>query len=140
MSDCFIFTPTVVLRGECLRDVGGFNEARGVSEDLNLWLKLASRWAIAFIPEVLAVRYNRPDNLSATTSPEDACAGGIAALEDVIRSCPQLNRQNKRAVKRNLAVRYYNYGSFLLSSDSARASRSRLLAGWRLPTKPVGSC
>jgi hypothetical protein len=86
VSDCFIFTPTVVLRRECLLDVGGFNEALGVSEGLNLWLKIASRWAIAFIPEVLAVRYNRPDNLSATTSPEDACASGIAALEDVIRS------------------------------------------------------
>jgi glycosyltransferase involved in cell wall biosynthesis len=131
VSDCFIFTPTVVLRRECLRDVVGFNEALAVSEDLNLWLKIASRWAIAFIPEVLAVRYSRPDNLSATTSLENACANGIDALEDVLRSCPQLNRRQQRAVKRDLAVRHYNYGSFLLSSNTARASRTMLLAGWR---------
>ncbi len=131
VSDCFIFTPTVVLRRECLLEVGGFHEALAVSEDLNLWLKIASRWPITFIPEVLAVRYSRADNLSATTSSEDACANGIDALQDVLGSCPQLNRQQRRAVKRDLAVRYYNYGSFLLWSDRAPASRSRLLAGWR---------
>ncbi len=131
VKDCFIVTPTVVVRRECLLAFGGFNEALGVSEDLNLWLKIASRCAIAFIPEVLAVRYNRPDNLSAITSPEDACASGIAALEDVIRSCPQLNWQQRRAVERGLAVRHYQYGSFLLSSDRAHASQRSLLAAWR---------
>jgi cellulose synthase/poly-beta-1,6-N-acetylglucosamine synthase-like glycosyltransferase len=129
--DCFIFTPTVVVRRECLKEWGGFNESLKVSEDLNLWLKIASRWKVVFVPKKLAVRYSRAGSLSLTTRPEEACAQGIAALEDVIRSCPQLSPTQLRAVNRELAVRYYNYGSFLLSSGQARESRPNLLAAGR---------
>ncbi len=96
--ECFIFTPTVVIRRECLEECGGFNESLKVSEDFNLWLKIASRGKIAFVPETLAVRYKRPESLSLTTTPDEACAQGIAALEDVIRSCPQLSRAQRRAI------------------------------------------
>jgi glycosyltransferase involved in cell wall biosynthesis len=130
-QDCFIFTPTVVVRRECLEGFGSFNEALTVSEDFNLWLKIASRWKVGYIPERLAVRYVSPGSLSLTTRPEDACANSIAALEDVVRSCPQLNRQQQRAVDRELAIRYYDYGSFLLSAGRPRESRRNLLAAWR---------
>ena len=129
--ECFIFTPTVVVRRECLEECGGFNESIKVSEDFNLWLKIASRRKVAFVPETLAMRYKRPESLSLTTTPDEACAQGIAALEDVIRSCPQLRRAQRRAINRELAVRYYTYGSFLLSAAHRCESRPNFLAAWR---------
>jgi glycosyltransferase involved in cell wall biosynthesis len=59
--ECFIFTPTVVVRRECLDDIGLFNESLRVSEDFNLWLRIAARWEIAVVPEVLAIRDTRPE-------------------------------------------------------------------------------
>ncbi len=129
--ECFIFTPTVVVRRECLDECGGFNESLKVSEDFNLWLKIASRRKVTFMRDTLAVRYKRDGSLSLTTEPDVACAQGIAALEDVIRSCPQFSRAQRQAVNRELAIRYYIYGSFLLSAGQVRKSRPNLLAAWR---------
>jgi len=131
VRECFIFTPTVVVRRECLDECGGFNELLKVSEDFNLWLKIASRWEIAVIPKTLAVRYKRPESLSLTIKPDQACVQGIAALEDVIRSCPQLRRAQRRAINRELAIRYYTYGSLLFSAAHPRESRPKLIAAWR---------
>ena len=129
--ECFIFTPTVVIRRECLEECGGFNESLKINEDFNLWLKIASRGKIAFVPETLAVRYKRPESLSLTTTPDEACAQGIAALEDVIRSCPQLSPAQRRAANRELAVRYYSYGSYLLSAAHRSNLVLTLFAAWR---------
>ncbi len=67
VRDCFIFTPTVLVRRKCLEEVGLFNESLVVSEDFNLWLRIAARWEIAVIPEVLAVRETRSEGLSLST-------------------------------------------------------------------------
>jgi len=52
IRDCFVFTPTVVVRRRCLEEVGLFNESLAVGEDFNLWLRIAARWKIALIPKL----------------------------------------------------------------------------------------
>lgn len=138
LHDCFVFTPTVVVRRRCLEEVGFFNESLTVSEDFNLWLRIAARWEIALLPEVLAVTHTRHDSLSLTTSPEQRARDAVAALEHVRRSCPGLAKAESRALRKALAERHYTYGSVLLSSGGVRASRLQFLcalkldpAGWR---------
>jgi hypothetical protein len=130
VRDCFVTTPTVVVRRECLEDVGLFDESLLVSEDFNLWLRIAAKWKIAVIPEVLAVRHARPDSLSLSTDSEVRLRNGVAALEKVTSACPDLSLRERRALKKALAERIYRYGSYLLSIGDTSASRGELLSAW----------
>jgi hypothetical protein len=130
--DCFVFTPTVVVRRRCLEEVGLFDESLAVSEDFSLWLRIAARWKIAFLPEVLAIRHNRPEGLSLSTDTGVRLLHGIASLEKVRSACPELSAREGGALDRALAQRNYFYGSYLLSSGEKAASRSRLLSACKL--------
>lgn len=132
LLDCFVFTPTVVVRRQCLEEVGLFNESLTVSEDFNLWLRIAARWQIALLPEVLAVTHSRQGNLSLTTPAEQRARDGVFALDHVRRSCSRLAKSESRALRRALAERHYTYGSLLLSSGAVSASRRQFIAALKL--------
>lgn len=129
---CFVFTPTVVVRRQCLDEVGLFNESLPVSEDFNLWLRIAGRWDIAIVPEVLAITFERPGSLSVSTSPEERLRSGVSALKDVQSRCLGLSSVERRALRIALAERLYFYGSYLLSAGATRASRENFLSALKL--------
>jgi glycosyltransferase involved in cell wall biosynthesis len=131
VRDCFVFTPTVVVRRKCLEEVGLFNESLSVSEDFNLWLRIAARWEIAVVPEVLAVRDTHPEGLSLSTRPEIYLENGIAALENVKSACNELSSAESRALQDAIAERYYVYGSHLLATGARTESRTKLSAALR---------
>jgi glycosyltransferase involved in cell wall biosynthesis len=132
VRDCFVFTPTVVVRRQCLEEAGLFNESLTVSEDFNLWLRIAARWEIALLPEVLTVTHTRADSLSVTTSPKQRARDGVAALEHVRHSCPGLAKSELRALHQALAERHYTYGSVLLSSGVLSTARRQFVATVKL--------
>jgi glycosyltransferase involved in cell wall biosynthesis len=132
VRNCFVFTPTVVVRRQCLEEVGLFNEALPVSEDFNLWLRIAARWEIAIVPEVLAVAKKRSGNLSVTTPPQERLRSGVAALEHVRSSCSRLSTMEQHALRLALAERIYFYGSYLLSTGAKTASRKHLASALEL--------
>jgi glycosyltransferase involved in cell wall biosynthesis len=129
---CFIFTPTVVVRRSCLDDVGLFNESLLTSEDFNLWLRIAARWNIALLPEVLAITHKHSGSLSTTIAPEQRLSNGVAAIEDVRSRCPQLTRTEGRALRAALAERLYFEGSYLLFTGAKAAARTKLAAAYEL--------
>ena len=57
-------SPTITLRRKCIDDVGVFDESLQVSEDRDLWLRIALRYDVAFIPKVLAHYRVSPGSLS----------------------------------------------------------------------------
>ncbi len=59
----FIPTLTVLVRKSCIDDVGLFDESREliVGEDYEMWLRIAMRYRLAHVPEVLA-KYRHHDN------------------------------------------------------------------------------
>lgn len=59
----YIFNPTVALRREAILSIGGF-DARLALEDLDCWLRLAVRYPIARVPEVLASYRKHSGNTS----------------------------------------------------------------------------
>jgi glycosyltransferase involved in cell wall biosynthesis len=61
-------SPTITFRRECIDQVGGFDETLTVTEDRDLWLRIASRYEVALIPKVLA--HYRISPQSATTDPD----------------------------------------------------------------------
>jgi glycosyltransferase involved in cell wall biosynthesis len=46
--------PTITFRRRCVEDVGLFDEAMRSTEDRDLWLRIALRYEVAFVPKVLA--------------------------------------------------------------------------------------
>ncbi|MGB2634474.1 MAG: glycosyltransferase family A protein [Candidatus Acidiferrum sp.] len=130
--NCFVFTPTVVVRRRCLEEVGYFNESLAVSEDFNLWLRIAAKWRIACLPEALAIAHKCSGSLSENISPADRLKNGVAALEHVRSSCLQLSPAEAQASHRALAERFYLYGSFLLYSGAKESSRPELAAALKL--------
>lgn len=132
VRNCFVFTPTVVIRRACLDDVGLFRESLPVSEDFNLWLRVAARWPIACLQEQLAIIHKHPLSLSGTVPDAERLSTGIAALQDVKASCGDLSPSEQHALRCALAQRFYFYGSFLLKTGDAHGSRSALASALRL--------
>jgi len=59
-----IICPTAMFRRTCLETIGLFDEALRTTEDRDLWFRIARRWRVAYIDEVLA--YYRLSPLSVT--------------------------------------------------------------------------
>jgi glycosyltransferase involved in cell wall biosynthesis len=56
--------PTITLRRAVLDEVGVFDEAMRATEDRDLWLRIALRYQVAYIPEVLALYRTSPSSMS----------------------------------------------------------------------------
>ena len=132
VRNCFVFTPSVIVRRRCLQEIGLFNEALPVSEDFNLWLRIAARWDIAIAPAVFAIVNKRPGSLSLTISSEERLRSGVAALEHVRSSCSTLSAVEQHALRLALAERIYFYGSHLLSTGAQSVSRQHLSSALKL--------
>ena len=132
VRNCFVFTPSVVVRRRCLQEIGLFHEELPVSEDFNLWLRIAARWDIAIVPEVCAIVNKRPGSLSVTISSEERLRSGVAALEHVRSSCSTLSPVEQHALRLALAERIYFYGSHLLSTGAKSVSRQHLSSALKL--------
>lgn len=61
LGDNFIINPTVTLRRDAFLAVGGFDRNLAL-EDIDCWLRLSVRYAIARVPEVLASYRKHPGN------------------------------------------------------------------------------
>jgi glycosyltransferase involved in cell wall biosynthesis len=130
--DCFVNASTVVVRRECLEQAGPFDESLAVSEDYNMWLRIASRWKIALQPEVLAITYKRPGSLSLGTATELRLRTGIDALEGAKSGCAGLSARETRALNAGIAERNYFYGSYLLSTGATATAREKLARALQL--------
>jgi glycosyltransferase involved in cell wall biosynthesis len=59
--------PTITFRRRCLDDVGLFDETMRATEDRDLWLRIALRYEVAFVPKVIAYYRASPNSMSADT-------------------------------------------------------------------------
>jgi glycosyltransferase involved in cell wall biosynthesis len=127
VKECIIFTSTVLVRRRVLEDVGLFNESLPICEDMNLWLRVAARYDVAAVREVLVTRRNRKGSLydvHANTAMSLRC--GLAAHEDVEAHGPQLAPRDARALRAALAKFYYRVGSAALTTGDRAAARTSL--------------
>ena len=131
LKTCDVYTPTVIVRRECLLDVGLFDETLTVGEDYNLWLRIAARWEVGVIPEVLAIRHVTPGSLSLTTSREQVASNVITVFEKLLATCPHLSPHERHALRVAIGWRHYGYGSYLLAQGESRRSRRQFLESWR---------
>ena len=60
-------SPTITFRRRCIEEVGLFDEAMRATEDRDLWLRIALRYEVAFIPSVSAYYRWSADSASRDT-------------------------------------------------------------------------
>ncbi len=60
--------PTMTFRRKCIDEVGLFDETMRATEDRDLWLRIALRYEVAFVPEIIAYYRSSPNSMS--TDPE----------------------------------------------------------------------
>jgi glycosyltransferase involved in cell wall biosynthesis len=63
-----ILSPTVLLRRQCLEVVGFFDETLAATEDRDLWFRIAERYEVAYIDEILAHLRRTPGSASSDAS------------------------------------------------------------------------
>jgi glycosyltransferase involved in cell wall biosynthesis len=56
---------TITIRRRCIDEVGFFDETMRATEDRDLWLRIALRYKVAFVPKVLAYYRVSPNSASA---------------------------------------------------------------------------
>ena len=55
MKDCTIQPNAALVRKECIEQVGNFNTKLKSCDDYDLWLRIARRYPIAFVPETVGI-------------------------------------------------------------------------------------
>jgi glycosyltransferase involved in cell wall biosynthesis len=56
--------PTITFRRRCIDEVGMFDEGMSATEDRDLWLRIALRYEVVFVPKVLAYYRMSPNSMS----------------------------------------------------------------------------
>jgi len=128
LRECFIFTPTVIVKRECLEKVGLFREDLRISEDYDLWLRIADEYEIGFLDEPLVIRNRHGSNLT-----EDRylyITSCIQLFEELLEK-NEGNRKRVKIIKEELAVRYFNLGYYLFELGRLRESRYNFVKSLR---------
>jgi cellulose synthase/poly-beta-1,6-N-acetylglucosamine synthase-like glycosyltransferase len=129
-----IQTSTVLVRRAAVEAVGGFDERREVIEDYDLWLRLAARWPVAFVPEPVTVYRSRPESLGRRNLVR-AYLGQIPPLEAALARGGLARTSLGRAWlrRRRLALLYADYADDLLRwTDDTAAAGAALAEALRL--------
>lgn len=71
--------PTVTFRRKCVEDVGMFDESLRATEDRDLWVRIALKYEVALIPEVIA--HYRVSPQAMTTDPERMFSAQLRFIE-----------------------------------------------------------
>lgn len=121
----FITTSTVMAPTARLVEVGLFDERRRISEDFDLWLRMAERWPTGFIDRPLVRYRHRPGSASA-----DKLITGLAALtviEQFWHGHAEYGMRNRALRRRSLAAHLANAGGAALSQRKKAIALELLL-------------
>jgi glycosyltransferase involved in cell wall biosynthesis len=130
LLDNFITTSTVMAWKDRVIEAGMFNVNRRISHDLELWLRMAARWKVAYIERPL-VRYRYlPGSLS-----DDKVATARDALDVIVdfwREHPQDRRDRPRVYRTSLAKQLAAAGDATLARGSRGGAIAYLMRSLRL--------
>ena len=82
----YIPSPTVMIRRSCLEEIGAYNTAfKSGSQDFELWVRLAKRYAVAYIAEPLAKYRVHTHSLSYSRREDEIEETNALILESIFR-------------------------------------------------------
>lgn len=128
LQECFIFTPTVVVRRTVFDTVGHFDESLRICEDYDLWLRIAERFELIFVDVPLLKRHRTGDNL---TGNRLLFAQSLVALFGRLQAEQKGNRVRERIIACRLADAHYNAAYEYRKAGDLHRSRAHYLNSWR---------
>lgn len=129
----FIPTSSVLARREAILDLGGFDAGIRFSEDLELWCRLAARYSMACLPEVLTL-YRR-HGANAVARPEPMLLGLIQTMRSLRERCAESLRNEGINPDKLVAQHLASLGYFYF--DQARYSEARSVFRQSLSEQPT---
>lgn len=131
----FVATSSVVVRTRALRAVGGFRADVAHGEDQALWLELARRGPVAWVPEPTVVHRDHGGNVSRRLVEKAADQAAIYAAWWPRRS--RLSAAERSILRRELARRHRRHVKRLLDEGVLPRREIRALARRRLAEVPA---
>ncbi len=125
LMDNFVTTSAVMAPTQRLLEAGLFGEGRRLSEDFDLWLRMAARWKVGFIDRPLVGYRRRSGSLS-----DDKLATGRSALEVIEafwREHPDYRRSHPQVRHRSLAQHLATAGAAALAQGRRGTALAYLL-------------
>lgn len=96
---------TAVLRRTCIEQVGFFNESLKATSDWDMWIRIAAKWPVIFVPEALALyRIHENSTWQALMKTGRVNKEHLLILENAAAAFPE-RRENINAIFRHTAVR-----------------------------------
>ena len=117
----FVGTPAAVVRAECLKKVGMFDESLHCLEDWELFIRISKEYIFKYIDKALVNAFRSPNSILLDP---DACATAMMLIME--KHIYPLGDQ------RRLAEMQYSIGNYLFKSEKICEGRARLLCAWKL--------
>ena len=134
LMDCFVLSPTPVVKKTVFDEVGYFIEtnesnAPQIGEDWDMWLRIADRYPLGMVHETLALKREHPASSMMNTSAEEKLRLQALVVERAIARQPtRLGPLKNRA----LAKLYLAHGATLLKQGQYGPARSLIALAWQL--------
>jgi glycosyltransferase involved in cell wall biosynthesis len=132
----FVPTPTVLTRTALVRELGGFDENLAVGEDLDLWIKLATRGKVAVLPEILINYYDFNNSLMKRHIPQTGTIVTPMIERHIHEQALKLSSTEIRQIR---GSRAFHMACNLFFSGSYLSSISLFLQAARYGTRPLKS-
>jgi glycosyltransferase involved in cell wall biosynthesis len=125
LLDCFVPSPTPMIRRSVFDEVGAFDESflRHEPEDWDLWLRIASRFPAGLINEPLALLRVHPESLTAREDLRLTADGALAVVRRALDRNPSISAGKG---KEALARWYMCFGRGLAALGRGREARTLL--------------
>lgn len=120
----FMTMPTLVVRRNCLDQVGHFDESLVAQVDYDLFLRLARKFSVGYIDRVLARCRVHSTNLSG--NPKRRITSKTVMWEKMEKLYPDLPGPSRRLIIDQLSHWYYELGYYHFSRNEFTEARSRL--------------
>jgi len=135
LLDNFITTSTVMAPREKLIEAGLFGVERRVSEDFELWLRMAARWPVGFVDRPL-VKYRRSSG-SLSGNKLVTARAALDVIESFWREHPEYARAHPRVHSRSVAEHLAMAGAAAMAQgQTGVALRYLIRALWHDPARP----
>jgi len=131
---------TVVLKRECIDEVGGFDPGLRVAEDYDLWLRISRNYTIAFMDEIVSVYHDHGGNVSRRANRKFKGYQNALTMFDKLQKL-SLNSQHLINIKKRVALLHYFLarqfifkGEIFQAKEHLRESQ-KVMRGIRFPKK-----
>ncbi|HEY2008367.1 MAG TPA: glycosyltransferase family A protein [Rhizomicrobium sp.] len=125
LKDNYVTTPSVLVWRRHLLALGGFNESLKIAEDQDMWIRLAARGALSYVPEMLVRVHDRRSSLSGGSFDEQMTYTLPMVERHLERFADRLTREDRQSI---LGRRLLRLGQLAFSRGAPDVGR-RLI--WR---------